>query len=207
MSKSKDQELEVKYLVLDLNRIHRKLVELKAEEFQPRLHELNLRFDTSQRHLSKALQVLRLRQDSSARLTFKGPLSDSGGVRVRQEIEFTVGDFASAQAFLTALGYHVLMIYEKFRTVYHLGGIEVCLDELPYGKFVEIEGKKPKDIIRTSESLGLKWEARIDESYTDLFGIVCRELQLNFRDLIFENFDNLYIKPSHLGVIPADVKT
>jgi len=32
------------------------------------------------------------------------------------------------------------MMYEKYRTTFTIGSLEVVLDELPYGNFVEIEG-------------------------------------------------------------------
>ena len=40
-----------------------------------------------------------------------------------QELEFTVGDFDMARAFLQALGYQVSMIYEKYRAGYDWEGM------------------------------------------------------------------------------------
>ena len=59
--------------------------------------------------------MLRLRRDSSVRLTYKGPGKTIDGVHLRKEIEFAASDFDAAQAFLEALGYQVQMIYEKYR--------------------------------------------------------------------------------------------
>ena len=127
----KDQELEVKFYVKDLASVERRLVALEARLVQPRAHEINLRFDTPAGDLARGLQVLRLRQDTAARLTYKGPAQARDGVRVRQEIEFVVEDFETARAFLEALGYRVSMLYEKFRTVYDIDDVHVTLDELP----------------------------------------------------------------------------
>ncbi|HEX7975021.1 MAG TPA: hypothetical protein VF498_11485, partial [Anaerolineales bacterium] len=65
----KDQELEVKYYISDLTALERRLLSLGASLVQPRVRETNLRFDTPQGSLAQGFQVLRLRQDTEARLT------------------------------------------------------------------------------------------------------------------------------------------
>jgi len=67
------QETEVKFFVRDLKRIEMRLQELEAHLIQPRVHEVNLRFDNEQGDLRKTFKVLRLRQDTEAKFTFKGP--------------------------------------------------------------------------------------------------------------------------------------
>jgi adenylate cyclase class 2 len=199
-----DQESEVKYYISDLPALERRLQSLGAQLVQPRVHEINLRFDVADGELVKTGQVLRLRQDSEARLTYKGPSQTEEGVRVRQEIEFIVSDHRAARAFLEALGYHVSMGYEKYRTSYDLGGAHVVLDEMPYGDFTEIEGPDPAIIQAVNQRLGLDWEARVPESYTVLFELLREKLGLPFTDLTFENFQQLSISPADLDVRPAD---
>jgi adenylate cyclase class 2 len=199
-----DQESEVKYYISDLPALERRLQSLGAQLVQPRVHEINLRFDVADGELVKTGQVLRLRQDSEARLTYKGPSQTEEGVRVRQEIEFIVSDHRAARAFLEALGYHVSMGYEKYRTSYDLGGAHVVLDEMPYGDFTEIEGPDPAIIQAVNQRLGLDWEARVPESYTVLFDLLREKLGLPFTDLTFENFQQLSISPADLDVRPAD---
>jgi len=197
-------ELEVKYHVGDLGAIEVKLRAIGAEIIQPRQPEINLRFDTPDGKLSKAFQVLRLRQDEAARLTYKGPSQDEAGVRVRTEIEFVVSDYQTARAFLEALGYAVVMMYEKYRTTYELDGTHITLDEMPYGDFLEIEGSDPETIHRVNERLGLDWEKRVAGSYTVLFEQLRQAMGLEFRDLSFENFKRLEISMEVIGVQPAD---
>jgi adenylate cyclase class 2 len=199
-----DQESEVKYYISDLPALERRLQSLGAQLVQPRVHEINLRFDVADGELVKTGQVLRLRQDSEARLTYKGPSQTEEGVRVRQEIEFIVSDHRAARAFLEALGYHVSMGYEKYRTSYDLGGAHVVLDEMPYGDFTEIEGPDPAIIQAVNQRLGLDWETRVPESYTVLFELLREKLGLPFTDLTFENFQQLSISPADLDVRPAD---
>ncbi len=200
----KQEEAEVKFYIKDLQSLEARLRSLGAQLTQPRTFEQNLRFDTPDKELAKGSKVLRLRRDLQARLTFKGPSEDVDGVRVRKEIEFVLADFQAAQQLLLELGYLVSMQYDKYRAVYDLLGVQISLDELPYGNFLEVEGPDPATIHTISTMLGLNWEARVPESYTVLFEQIQVRLQLNFNDLIFDNFANLDLKPSDLNVIPAD---
>ena len=156
MSKS-DQELEVKFYLSDLPALRARLEAAGAQLFKPRVHEINLRFDTPSGDLTRGYRVLRLRQDSEARLTYKGPGELVDGVRSRQELEFTVSDFETARHFLEALGYEVSVMYEKYRATYTLNGVLVTLDEMPYGKFAEIEGPDGASIRKTISSYDLGW--------------------------------------------------
>ncbi len=201
----RDQELEVKYLLADLAALEKRLQALGARQVAARTHEINLRFDTADGALNKGLQVLRLRRDQAVHLTYKGPATSQQGVRVRTEIEFTVDDFDKAQRFLEALGYQVALMYEKYRTTYTLSGVEILLDELPYGDFVEIEGSDPEAIHRTNDRLGLNWDRRAPESYIALFEAIKARLGFSFRDLSFENFSSLKIAPADLELQPADL--
>jgi adenylate cyclase class 2 len=200
-----DQEIEAKFYLQDLAAFRQRLLSAGAILTQPRVKEINLRFDTPQRDLSKKAQVLRLRQDEAAHLTFKGPGALEGGVLARQEIEFEVSDFAAARRFLEALGYHVFTTYEKVRENFTLAEVQVSLDEMPFGTFTELEGPNPQVIRQLAESLNLAWERRITVSYLELFAQLKVRLALPFDDLTFEAFRELTIRPEDLGVQPADV--
>ena len=170
----------------------------------PRVHEINLRFDTPDQSLLETGKLLRLRTDRRARLTYKGPGDERAGARLREELEFTVSDFETARKLFEALGYQVMMMYEKYRTTYILGDLEIVLDEMPYGDFIEIEGPDGESIQKVAEGLGLDWERRILLSYTVLFEHVRQALGLDFKDLSFENFKGIEVNPTMLGVSPGD---
>jgi len=199
-----NQEIEIKFYVQDLDRLRNRVAALGGKLVQPRVLEMNLRYDTVDGALARNFQVLRLRRDTESRLTFKGPALMSQGVRVRQEIEFTVDDFEKANQFLAALGYQTTMIYEKFRTVYDLDRVHVTLDEMPYGQFVELEGPDVPTLKSVNEKLGLNWDAGAPGSYTTLFEAIRQKKGLSFRDLTFENFETLAITADDLGVVRAD---
>jgi adenylate cyclase class 2 len=198
------QELEVKFYIKDLERLKERLFASGARTTQARMLETNLRFDTPGGDLSRAFKALRLRRYKDNRVTYKGPSEFIEGVRSRREIEFTVGDFESTRELFETLGYQVILLYEKFRATYELNGMEISCDELPYGDFVEIEGDDAESIHALAERLGVDWEARIPESYTVLFENLRKIWRLTFRDLSFENFQELRVLASDLGVRPAD---
>jgi adenylate cyclase class 2 len=199
-----EQELEVKFYLTNQRNLINKLRAVGASMMQSRTHEYNLRFDTPDQQLKRSGQVLRLRQDARATVTYKGPGQVQDEVSARQEIEFQVSDFAAARRFLEALGYEVALIYEKYRTVYQLDGADVTVDEMPYGTFSEVEGPNGERIRAVAEKLGLRWEARAVESYMMLFARVKTVHGLTFRDLTFSNFNGIKISAEDLGVAPAD---
>ncbi len=199
-----NQEIEVKFYVQNLAAVEKRLLAAGAHLIQKRILEQNLRFDTPEQDLGRSFRVLRLRQDTEARLTYKGPSSMREGTRVREEIEFSVSDFNRARQLLEALGFQISMSYEKFRSSYDLNGAHIVLDELPYGNFVEIEGPDVGTIRSINEILGLNWNAGVAASYTALFERLKHNRELEFRDLTFENFIDLDIQKEDLEVIPAD---
>ncbi len=208
-----NRETEVKFYVRDISAVKGRLQSLEASLIQPRTLEINLRFDTSARDLSREGRVLRLRQDEAIRLTYKDGTQLKDGALNRREIEFSVSDFASAQLFMEALGYEVVFVYEKYRTTHALPGMtagadniktHIMLDELPYGNFIEIEGEF-NELKPLSKILHFNWDAAIPASYHTLFDRVSMSKNLAFRDLTFEKFKSLKIVPADLGVVPADL--
>lgn len=189
------QELEVKFTVPALQPFADRLLALGAVQVQARLHEVNLRFDTPEGRLEAARQVLRLRQDAESRLTYKGPGQVVDSIHQRVELEFSISDFDTARLFLEALGYQVSWMYEKYRQAFRLGEVVVTLDEMPFGSFLEIEGPNAASIQATAGRLGLDWEQRILVSYAVLFERVSQFLNLEFRDLSFENFKTIAVPP------------
>jgi adenylate cyclase class 2 len=202
------RETEAKFYVHDLDRVKSRLKELAAKLIQERVLETNIRFDAPDGRLRAGERVLRLRRDTEARLTYKGPSIKKQGVQSREEIEFVVEDFEKAKQFLEALGYQKLIYYEKYRTTYVMqiseSFIHIMLDELPYGNFVEIEGETIASIRDCAGQLGLRWERAILTSYPALFERVRKVLNQPIEDLSFARFKGIKINSSHLAVESAD---
>jgi len=197
-------EKEAKFYVRDLKEIEQQIKDLGGVIVQPRVFESNLRFDTHNRELSASRQVLRLRQDTRARLTFKGPSDPNSEVSARLEYEVEISDLAVSRHILEALGYVVISIYEKYRTSYFIDDVEISLDEMPFGSFMEIEGADTQHIQAMASKLNLKWENRSALSYLRIFSQVKERLGLSMRDLTFDNFSGLDIQPAHLQLSHAD---
>jgi adenylate cyclase, class 2 len=197
-----NQEQEAKFYVANLPALEAKLQALGAHLKQARVFESNLRFDLPDASLAGKRQVLRLRQDERARMTFKGPMEAGAEVFSRPEIEFEVSSFENAKALLEALGYRVSVMYEKYRTTYNWGGCEVTLDEMPYGDFAEIEGPGPATIRKVANTLGLAWAARSSESYLMLFNRLC-QAGLAAQNLSFQEVKEKF-PPSAFGLSAAD---
>ena len=74
---------------------------------------------------------------------------------------------ASAFSIAVSLGFTPALIYEKRRKSWKLNNTEVVLDELPFGRFMEIEGTA--ESIETVEALlSLKSSEVVDETYPAL---------------------------------------
>lgn len=192
MTANNNQEQEVKFFLGNRPGLEDRLQKLGAQLKNPRTFESNLRFDTADGSLTRARQVLRLRKDERVRLTYKGPAEGGQQVSVRPEIEFEVSSYDNARAFLEALGYQVSVRYDKFRTTYDLGRVEVVLDELPFADFAEIEGPDTAAIQKAATALGLNWETRSIESYLGLFLRLRASAGLTAENLTFEEVGQKY---------------
>lgn len=201
---SNNLEIESKFYIRNLDAIEAKLLSIGAVCTLPRSFEYNLRFDNHQKRLHRRHEVLRLRKSDDIRLTFKGPGELLGGAWSRTEIELIVNDFDQAQKLLESLGFRVAAIYEKYRAIYLLDNLIITLDELPFGKFVEIEADQPEKIRKLASDLGLKPEAAIPSSYQGLFEQVRATKNLPIKNLAFKEFQDLHLTASDLGVTPAD---
>lgn len=198
------RETEVKFYIQDLERVAARLRDLEAQLIQPRTLETNIRFDFPDARLRSEGRVLRLRQDSAARLTYKSASKKDQGILSREEIEFVVDDFEKAKRFLEALGYQKLFYYEKYRATYELNETLIMLDELPYGGFLEIEGENDRSIRLVADQLHLTWKAAVATSYVALFERVCEARKLSFQDISFANFTGVKVDASDLRVQAAD---
>jgi len=195
-------EIEAKFYLRHLEDIRKRVIAHDALLKTTRLLERNLRFDTPDRELAGKKHVLRLRQDNRTTLTFKRP---SVQVETRDEFEIEIDDFESGRKILEALGYVVTALYEKYRETYQIDLVQVMLDELPFGCFVEVEGPSIESIRQMSDQLGLPWERRVQASYVELFERIRRPLAIDFEEITFENFKGLApVDPKLLGVLQVE---
>jgi adenylate cyclase, class 2 len=185
-------ETEVKFHLPDPAAVRNRLLALGAGSLG-RCCERNLRLDDPDRRLARARSLLRLRQDRACTLTFKSVAPEADpAFKQMVELEVQVSDFARMRALLAALGFQPVQTYEKWRESFRLDDTTFCLDELPYGHFLEIEGRR-EAIVAFGNRLGLQWEKRILLTYLDIFERLRRRYSLPFEDPTFERFKGLSV--------------
>ena len=122
---------------------------LKGEEF-----EENTLYDGDV--LQRDICVLRLRRvGTNATLTYKKRIPSSSAIKQQREEETAVADPEAMEAILEALGFTPALVYEKRRQTWRLGNTEIVIDVLPFGLFMEIEGRV-NEIKAVERKLGLK---------------------------------------------------
>jgi adenylate cyclase, class 2 len=100
--------------------------------------------------------VLRLRRvKGRATLTYKRRLPGPAAIKHQREEETAIADPEAMAAILEALGFTATLIYEKRRQTWRLGKAEIVIDVLPFGLFMEIEGRA-NEIKLVERKLGLK---------------------------------------------------
>jgi adenylate cyclase class 2 len=181
-------EVEVKFHLNHPEETLQQLVDLGAVAHS-RVFETNVRFEDAEHNLKANHQLLRLRQDDKCRLTYKcRPRRTQSQCKVFREVEVEVGDFMAMRDILVEIGYHPVQTYEKWRQTFHWNEVELCLDTMPYGDFLEIEGPE-KNIKKAARRLGLPWEKRILSNYLAMFEAMRAHYKLPFHDVTFANFE------------------
>ena len=196
-------ETEIKFYRPDPKSTRKGIVNLGALT-RGRVFEYNVRFEDENQTLIKRQSLLRLRRDQKVSLTFKSPPSqDNTEFKVLSELEVEIGDFDTMHRILAALGFHRKQIYEKWRETLVLDQLHFCLDEMPYGNFLEIEGQ-PQDIKHVAAQLNLPWNQRILINYLQIFEFVKDQLRLEFTDITFDNFNDIEVNlMSYLDMLVA----
>lgn len=85
--------------------------------------------------------VLRVRRTQSKTiLTYKRWIQNEFNIKQHVELETEVADAEEIEEIIENLGFHKTMVFEKRRKTWHFRNVEIVLDKLPFGEFMEIEG-------------------------------------------------------------------
>lgn len=162
------RETEIKLRFGSVAEARGRLEPLGLKLVEERAFEDNVLFDRKQDPLAPAGKLLRLRRyGNRALLTYKAPAPASSRYKVRMEEETDVAEPRAFERILAGLGFSPVYRYQKHRTVYALGTLQICLDETPLGCFVELEGA-PQAIDDTAARLGFGLNDYIVDSYREL---------------------------------------
>jgi adenylate cyclase class 2 len=209
-------EIEIKLAIRDGKALARALKRLGAKPANPkapRMHEMNLIFDTPDGGLAKHGQLLRIRTETPAPvkkggqskiaerilLTFKSPpealaigdVGPSGHRRhkVREEIETDLTDGATMRRIFEGLGLRGWFRYEKYRTTYVLPGRHAWAK----GLLIEVD----------ETPIGLFVEL---EGQAGAIDRAAKELGYSTREYVLKNYLVLYVEEcKRRGETPKDM--
>ena len=133
-------EIEKKYALSEDQRsfVLNTLIEMGAQ-FQGEDFEENTIYGGG--ILNEKGAILRIRKtQAKTTLTFKQRMPHEFDVKQQVEYESEFKDLAGLREIVHSLGFEPRLIYEKRRKTWQFQNVEVVLDELPFGLFMEIEG-------------------------------------------------------------------
>ncbi|MCB9480480.1 MAG: class IV adenylate cyclase [Desulfobacteraceae bacterium] len=184
-------EIEVKFYIKNYEKIINKINDYATKSGKNSL-EKNILFDTANYDLKSQNKILRLRSYlGKTILTFKQPSSaQSKEFKKLEETEVIAESFEELRYILLNSGYSNTQVYEKMRQIFYRKELEICMDRLPYGDFIELEGTE-EEIRLAAQALDLEWNNKILPDYRSIFEKIKKTHNLKFNDITFENFKNL----------------
>lgn len=149
-------EIEAKFLNVNHDTIREKLNEIGATCQYPT--HLMRRLVVQSDAMKDSGAYVRVR-DEGDKVTLTYKRKDSNTVDGVKEAETEVKDFDIAVAILRGLNFPWQSFQESKREKWHVGEVEVVLDEWPWLKpFIEVEGPTEESIRLVAEKLGFSWE-------------------------------------------------
>ncbi|MFP4168344.1 MAG: class IV adenylate cyclase [Desulfonatronovibrionaceae bacterium] len=165
-------EKEIKFRCADILETEHRIAAAGGKALGPWYFERNLLLDTEDKRLAGQKCLLRLRsKEKSSKLTFKAPQNphrQGSAFKVMQELETGISDPVALTRIFDCLGFHPCMRYEKFRKKWGLFSAVICLDILPFGSFMELEGQEDA-LLACIRGLNLDPGSGSDRTYYDLF--------------------------------------
>jgi adenylate cyclase, class 2 len=161
-------ETEVKLRISNLDSLPPQLESRGFSLVVPAQLERSVLWDRGRELLEQGC-ALRLRHYAGqAWITWKGPKIEDPMLKIRPELETSLTNPEAMEGILKALGYAPVMTMEKTRAIWKREDLVACLDQTPFGTFLELEGD-PSNIRSTMESLDLSETCVETRSYPTLF--------------------------------------
>jgi len=135
-------EIEVKLRIPSVALLAERLTTVGFVLAHPPALESNQLWDRDGELLARDSALRVRRYGEAALLTWKGPKVADPRFKIRPERETGVDDPEALEAILRALGYQPVLAMTKTRAIYGRDGLEACLDETPFGSFLELEGER-----------------------------------------------------------------
>ena len=85
--------------------------------------------------------ILRVRKTQDKTIfTYKKRTQNEFNIKQQIEYETEVSNAEELEKIIEHLGFTKVLVYEKRRKIWNFRAVEIVLDELPFGEFMEIEG-------------------------------------------------------------------
>lgn len=177
-------EKEIKIKITNPQEVFQILQKMGAQVLN-KSKEITTRFDTREKSLEKAGLFLRVRSGSKNTITLKEKTAKDKLVKARKETEFEIQDIEKMAYILKRLGFDYIRIMEKFRINLKYKRAKLSIDELPFGFYLEIEGKE-EQINNILKELGYREKDRIIETYWDIFKKYKEKNNITQQNIVFE---------------------
>ena len=161
-------ERELKFAASDLGLVRDRLKDIGAI-FIDKYFEQNIVFDRPDKSLKERRILLRLRKIKNRNiLCLKCPHNGqrSSQIKILDEYETEISNRENFIAILNKLGFDISFQYEKIREKWRFEDLIICLDILPFGEYVEIEGDG--DLFGFAQKLGLREKDATSKNYHEL---------------------------------------
>lgn len=161
-------EIEMKFSIPALEPARLRLASRGFVPVHPQGEEQSVLWDRAGELRSRDCALRLRRYDGEAFLTWKGAREADPLLKIRPELETAVGDPLAMEGILGRLGFEPVLSMSKSRSVWRRGALEACLDEAPFGCFLELEGTR-EDIAAGMALLDLREDQVEPRGYASLF--------------------------------------
>jgi adenylate cyclase class 2 len=154
------EEIEVKFLDIDVSKLKKKLLSLGAVKKFDVVMKRKV-FDYPGWPMSKEGAWLRVRDEGDkVTMSYKKRLGMGKGNDLgMEEVEVIVSSFEEACKMLLKIGMVIKFYEENRRIEYEIDGVKVDIDSWPLLKpYVEIEGESWNEVEKMAVKLGFSWE-------------------------------------------------
>lgn len=137
------------------------------------------RFDTQDQLYEKNGKYFRIKEGLHNSFELKEKIDVDVKIRTRLDTEFEIEDVEKMEYLLNVLGLKYVRILEKYTQHWKYKNVNIVLDEVNFGFFIDIEGND-SDIEEFCDIMNLEKNNKILVTYWELFERISNE-----RDILF----------------------
>ena len=186
-------EIEAKFVDVDIDDVRGRLKAAGAKLEQPM--RLMRRVLIEEPHHAATRSFIRIRDEGDkTTLTFKRRAlpDEETTIDSTSELETTVGDFDTTIKIFAEAGWDYITFQESKRETWHLGRVEIVIDEWPWLQpMIEIEAETEEEVRNVAGAQGFSWDDAIFGSvdvvyHRDFPNMSCRGI-IDIKEARFEN--------------------